>query len=395
MSARFMFLAMTTLIVLLIVFVNSYLIVRVTKVARRALWFWGLVAVQVLAIGGTTYYQLAQVQIFDTALYEWWKHWAIGSYGLLLGLGVCFIIMIPLALVVAAVNWRAQQTTDEEQDSRRRFLRNALWAVPAVTAGGGVVRAYEGAKELEVNHVDLVFRSLPEYLKGYKLAQISDVHIGPFIDLHDFDKITEAVLAEKPDRLVITGDLIDELEWLNPLCGRLEELFPKIPDGIDYILGNHEYFKNLPLVLEAFSKISMRMHRNSSLRLSGGSWPVYLAGVEYSFERTGEQREVYLKEALANVPSEAFVILLAHHPDFIENAFAHDIPVTLSGHTHGGQIVVGDTPLVPVGTKYFKGMYRDSWKYGYVNNGTGHWFPVRYNCPREITIFTFKEGKVS
>lgn len=393
MSARFMFLAMTTLIVLLIVFVNSYLIVRVTKVAKRALWFWGLVAAQVMAIGGTTYYQLAQVQIFDTALYSFWKSWAIGSYGLLLGLGVCFAIMIPLALVVAAVNWKAHTTTETEQHSRRQFLRNALWAVPAVTAGGGVVRAYEGSKELEVNHIDLVFRSLPEYLKGYKLAQISDVHIGPFIDLHDFDKITEAVLAEKPDRLVITGDLIDELDWLNPLCGRLEELFPKIPDGIDYILGNHEYFKNLPLVLEAFSKISMRMHRNSSLRLSGGSWPVYLAGVEYSFDRTGEQREVYLKEALANVPSEAFVILLAHHPDFIENAFAHDIPVTLSGHTHGGQIVVGDTPLVPVGTQYFKGMYRDSWKYGYVNNGTGHWFPVRYNCPREITIFTFKEGK--
>lgn len=394
MSARFMFLTMTTLIVLLIVFANSYLIVRLTKVARRALWFWGLVIVQIIAIAGATYYQMAQVQIFDTALYGFWKHWTVGSYGLLLGLGVCFAIMIPLALVVVAVNWRAHKTTEAEQTSRRTFLRNVLWAVPAVTAGGGVVRAYEGAKELEINHIDLVFRSLPEYLKGYKLAQISDVHIGPFVDLHDFDKITEAVLAEKPDRLVITGDLIDELDWLNPLCGRLEELFPKIPDGIDYILGNHEYFKNLPLVLEAFSKISMRMHRNSSLRLSGGSWPVYLAGVEYSFDRSGKQREVYLQEALANVPSEAFVILLAHHPDFIENAFAHDIPVTLSGHTHGGQIVVGDTPLVPVGTPYYKGMYRDSWKYGYVNKGTGHWFPVRYNCPREITIFTFKEGKV-
>ena len=65
--------------------------------------------------------------------------------------------------------------------------------------GGGVVRAYEGAKEVQVNHIDLVFRSLPEYLKDYKLAQISDVHIGPFIDLKDFDKITQTVLNEKPD----------------------------------------------------------------------------------------------------------------------------------------------------------------------------------------------------
>lgn len=395
MSARLIFLIITTLIIFLIVFANSYLIVRLTNVKRRSRWFWRLVLLQVLAIAGTTYYQMAQVQLLGTAMYDFWRGWATGTYGLMMGLGVCFAILIPLGIVMAAVNWRAKKTTGEEQASRRQFLRKAIWAVPAVTAGGGVVRAYEGAKEVQVNHIDLVFRSLPEYLKDYKLAQISDVHIGPFIDLKDFDKITQTVLNEKPDRLVITGDLIDDLDFLNPLCGRLEELFPKIPDGIDYILGNHEYFKNLPRVLEAFSGISMRMHRNTSLRLSGGSWPVYLAGVEYSFDRSGEQRETYLKEALANVPSEAFTILLAHHPDFIENAFAHNIPVTLSGHTHGGQIVVGGTALVPVGTKYFKGMYRDGTKYGYVNNGTGHWFPVRYNCPREITIFTFREGKVA
>ena len=64
----------------------------------------------------------------------------------------------------------------------------------------------------------------------------------------------------------------------------------------------------------------------------------------------------------------------------------------MAGHTHGGQIVIGGEPVVPVGTKFWKGMYRDSWKYGYVNNGSGHWFPVRYNCPREITLYTFVEG---
>ena len=147
----------------------------------------------------------------------------------------------------------------------------------------------------------------------------------------------------------------------------------------------------MPLILESFGALSMRVFRNSSLRLSGGSWPVYLAGVDYSFARSQAQRESYLDAALEGVPQEAFVVLLAHHPDFIGNAFKRNIPVTLSGHTHGGQINVADNSLVPVGTPYWKGMYRDGNNYGYVNNGTGHWFPVRMNCPREISIFRFLE----
>ena len=177
MSARLIFFIITTIIIFLIVFANSYLIVRLTKMKRRSAWFWRLVLLQITAIVGTTYYQMAQVQLLGTSMYEFWRAWATGTYGLLMGLGVGFAILIPLGIVMAAVNWRAKKTTAEEQDSRRQFLRKAIWAVPAVTAGGGVVRAYEGAKELQVNHIDLVFRSLPEYLKDYKLAQISDVHI--------------------------------------------------------------------------------------------------------------------------------------------------------------------------------------------------------------------------
>lgn len=393
MSDRMIFLTITACLLVGIVFINSYLLVKLTKTKRATSVFWGLAGVQLLAMAGTTYYSMGQVNLFDTKMYAFWRSWATGTYGLMLGLGICFIIMIVLAVVVGLVNLTSKKVSIEDQEGRRNFLRTAIWAVPAVTAGGGVVRAYEGAKQVEVTHIDLWFDTLPEYLKNYKMAQITDVHIGPFIDLNDFDRIVKTVLDEKPNRLVITGDLIDEVDWVNELCGRLEELFPKIPDGIDYILGNHEYFHNLPLLLEAFGKISMRVHRNSSLRLSGGPWPVYLVGVDYPFDKTNEQREAYLKAALSMVPPEAFTILLAHHPDFIKNAFEHDIPVTLAGHTHGGQIVVGGESLVPVGTEYWKGMYRHSWKYGYVSNGTGHWFPVRYNCPREITIFTFKEGK--
>ena len=81
MSARLIFLIITTLIIFLIVFANSYLIVRLTNVKRRSRWFWRLVLLQVLAIAGTTYYQMAQVQLLGTAMYDFWRGWATGTYG--------------------------------------------------------------------------------------------------------------------------------------------------------------------------------------------------------------------------------------------------------------------------------------------------------------------------
>lgn len=425
MTARIIFLTVTFLGVMGILFLGSWLTARLFGPYRRKVYA-GLLIVQVVLIAGCIYYQNAQTKLFETSLYPVLRFWTTETYGLLLGLAVNTAILSILAVAAflytrfqkrrlrkALTTQEASQTGAEapaqamtekssyNQEaseapcfdvSRRAFLKGSLLAVPTLTAGAGAYRAYEGSKELITTEQVLAFQSLPNYLKGYRIVQISDIHIGPFIDLNDFDEIMAKVLALKPDRLVITGDLIDQTDWLEPLCQRLEVAFKQIPDGIDYIPGNHEYFHNIVLVLEAFSKISMRVHRNSSLRLSGGSWPVYLAGVDYPFARTEKQREAYLAEALSEVPQEAFVILLAHHPDFIENAFAHDIPVTMAGHTHGGQIVIGNRSVVPVGTKYWKGMYHDGWKYGYVNNGSGHWFPVRYNCPREITLYTFVEG---
>ena len=99
-----------------------------------------------------------------------------------------------------------------------------------------------------------------------------------------------------------------------------------------------------------------------------------------------------IDKALSGIPDYAFVILLAHHPEFFEEAIECKIPLTLSGHTHGGQIVFMGMPLVPTGTPYTKGRYVEEQSVCYVNNGSGHWFPIRINCPREITVITFFDG---
>ena len=122
----------------------------------------------------------------------------------------------------------------------------------------------------------------------------------------------------------------------------------------------------------------------------------WVAGVAYAFAR-GEtafrqERQEYLTEALQEVPDTGRTLLLAHHPEFIDDAAGVGIPLTLTGHTHGGQFGLFGMPLLP-GFKYTRGMVHIGSSYGYVHSGNGSWFPMRIGCPPEIAYFTLAEGE--
>lgn len=340
---------------------------------------------------GIRYYIIYQVDIYYHYLYTFWESWRTGTYGVFFG----FILAIPILAIISVVTWlvnRMSKNVDPAVGrSRRKLLRTAAVAIPMATTGASVATAISGQDYIETTYEQFDFPNLPAPLRNYKMVQISDVHMGPSIDLDDVKAIFQRVIAERPDRLIITGDLIDKLDWLPALCAEIRNLAQYIPDGIDYILGNHEHFRNVDAILDAFrTETPMRILINESEEIFPN---VYLAGVDYDLERDKTERESMLDQALSGIPKDAFVILLAHHPEFFDQAQERHIPLTLSGHTHGGQINVLGEPVVPVGTPYVKGRYTsdDGTMYCYVNNGTGHWFPVRVNCPREITVITFGE----
>ena len=140
----------------------------------------------------------------------------------------------------------------------------------------------------------------------------------------------------------------------------------------------------------------MRILRNESMPLTLGDESVYLVGVDYPFTKGAliEKIEAFLTRAMGDVPKGAFPILLAHHPDFIGAAFTRDIPLIFAGHSHGGQINIFHHSLVPLGYQYWRGFYarEDGRSIGYVSTGAGDWCPLRFNCPREVSIFTFEKG---
>lgn len=318
-------------------------------------------------------------------------------YGILVGMFVSIIILLPLALIKKVFSRKSLdvQSAETEQNSapmdpsRRAFFKKATIAIPAISVVGGAGLASTSLGAPEINHLELKYKNLPNYLKNYKILQLSDIHIGPFYDMKDFAADLERVKAEKPNRVVITGDLIDNISYLPELGKQLDQLYDEIPDGIDYILGNHEY-RHLDTLIPFVQSLKMRFLRNEALLIGNDTQhPVYLVGVEYPLQDTKKEREEFLAKALGSVPSNAFIILLAHHPMFIEEAFERNIPLTLTGHTHGGQFNLLGVSLLPMPWDFWRGLYEINNNYGYVSTGTGHWFPVRFNCPREIAVFSF------
>lgn len=339
------------------------------------------------------YYFLYQVDLYGTPWYEWLNLFRTESYGVVFAIFLCIPVFIILALIYALVNRISHKVPVEERTGRRAFFRTVGTLVPLATMGGAGYAAYEGQREIVVTHESFGYTNLPSGLADYKIVQLSDIHIGPSIDLDDFDEILRLALLEHPNRVVITGDLIDKIQWLPEVCDRLKVFAKQIPDGVDYILGNHEFHHDVNKIVDDIkTKTPLNVLINDNIQIMGGKQPVYIAGVSYDNERRKENREAMIDKALSGIPNNAFVILLAHHPEFFDEAIERNVPLTLSGHTHGGQIILFGMLWVPIGTPYVKGRYTEKNSVCYVNNGSGHWFPIRINCPREITVITFFDG---
>ena len=160
-------------------------------------------------------------------------------------------------------------------------------------------------------------------------------------------------------------------------------------------MGNHDYFQNAELVRSELNNSSIVVLDNSIRLIIPGLQPFYLMGVDYPWaglSRRGidvsdSKRQQYFAATNHDVPLNAFKVLIGHHPNILFDGFAAKIPLTLAGHTHGGQVVLGGKTLLS-SNHYMRGLYRENGVYGYVSSGAGQWFPFRLGCPPEISVFT-------
>lgn len=274
--------------------------------------------------------------------------------------------------------------------SRRQFLKLVGAAGVTVTVGG--LAADYGVNvepnQIKVERVKIVLPRLPLAFDGMTVAQLSDLHLGPYVSEEHIQRTVEMTNALKPDLIVLTGDLVNSSwRYIQPCTELLTAL--AAPFGVYAVLGNHDYWVGfLNLMMQSLKKTGVTLLRNQAITLARGRSAVYLVGIDDLWLRLAN-----LRGALERVPEDACKIALMHEPDFADAAAQAGVDLQLSGHSHGGQVrlpFIGPLILPKYGEKYAMGLARvGNLTQVYTTRGIGVLPPgVRFNCPPEITLLT-------
>jgi predicted MPP superfamily phosphohydrolase len=257
--------------------------------------------------------------------------------------------------------------------TRRKFLKRTIATVGFTLAGIFGWSYWVEPRLIRTLRVTVRIPSLPTHLQGFTIGVLSDLHLGSIVSTEYIRSAAEKLAAEKPDLVVVAGDLISEDAATAELPRALEPV-----KGAFACLGNWDYYQ--PSIR---SQKTVRMLVNAGAEVAPGLW---LGGVDNCL--LGEPS---LEQALAGAPEGAVRILLAHEPDYADRVTArHRVALQISGHTHGGQVrlpFIGPLLLPPLGRKYVAGLHQAPHCQVYTSRGVGvaH-LPLRFLCPPEVTI---------
>ncbi|MGL4631770.1 MAG: metallophosphoesterase [Leadbetterella sp.] len=296
--------------------------------------------------------------------------------------------------------------TPEKADAnltRSEFFAKSTLAVAGTHMGLMAYGILSGAHDYKIHKVKLVIKNLPKAFHGLKLAQLSDIHSGSFFNKTAVSGGVDMVLAQKPDMVFFTGDLVNnEAKEFNDYFNVFKRI--KAPMGVYSTLGNHDYGdyvqwesaekkqKNLDTLIQAHKDMGwdILMDENRSIRL--GNDILGIIGIQnwgQGFVQKGD-----LKKALNNTQEMSTKLLLSHDPTHWRAQVLDktDIDVAFAGHTHGMQygVEIGGFKWSPVQYRYkeWAGLYQENDQQLYVNRGFGYiGFPGRVGILPEITIF--------
>jgi len=285
---------------------------------------------------------------------------------------------------------------------RRRFLEKTavtVSTVPFVASAYGLL--YERT-DIETTHHRVKLKRLPKAFDGFRLAQLSDIHIGPFMPADEIRRCVLMVNQLKPDLVALTGDFIT---WDATTEGAVVEALSALraPFGVFGCLGNHERWADVQDSLtRLFAAQGVRILRHAHAPIESGGEQLNLIGVDYQTSRRfgppGDRIvSKYLEGVAALMLPDTANILLSHNPNSFDRAAELGIDLSLAGHTHGGQVTLEfiSPHLSPsrLITSYVRGWFQKGESLLYVNRGLGTiGVPIRIDAPPEITLLELKCG---
>jgi len=284
--------------------------------------------------------------------------------------------------------------------TRRNFIRIGFLGLLSLIG----VKGFINSRNLKLVKQKIGLKRLPNALDGLKVGQITDIHAGPLVPQEIIREGVDMIMTNQPDLIVLTGDFLSSVtKFLGTSYGGFKERHYKYcmeelgrlkaPLGVYAVLGNHDFWSGQEVTRQiagGLERLGVRVLRNEAVPLERKGQHLYLVGVDDYWESSYS-----LTKALENVPEDACRILISHNPDVNENieALSENIDFTISGHTHGGQVVL---PFIgalyipsPFGQKYLAGLVRDKERQTYISRGLGIFFvPIRINCPADVSLLT-------
>ncbi|GGW84281.1 membrane protein [Streptomyces malachitofuscus] len=265
--------------------------------------------------------------------------------------------------------------------SRRLFVSRVVGGAAAAAAVGTVgYGTYGVLRGPGVKRVTVPLAKLPRAAHGFRIAVVSDVHLGPVLGRGFAQKVVDTINSTQPDLIAVVGDLVDgSVKDLGPAAAPLAQL--KARHGSFFVTGNHEYFSGAEQWVQEVRRLGLNPLENARTELPHFD----LAGVnDVAGEDEGQGPD--FARALGDRDRERACVLLAHQPVQIHDAVDHGVDLQLSGHTHGGQLWPGN--LIARGANpTLAGLERYGDTQLYVSRGAGAWGPpTRVGAPSDVTV---------
>lgn len=278
--------------------------------------------------------------------------------------------------------------------SRRNLLRQ-LTALAAVGSASNAF-ARDRKPRVLIERVEILVPGLPPALDGFRIAQLSDLHLEPFTTEEDILQSVQMCNTLKPDLVALTGDFVTHTARPAP---KVAEILSQLeaPHGVYASLGNHDFQSGAPEVIQALTERRIPVLRNEIRRIRTEKGTLVLGGFDSRYVNEPDVRKT-LQDWKQNQP----LVLMMHEPDAADAIAAAGVKaLQISGHTHGGQLVFrGKEPMglrrAKFGKKYLAGRYEVGGLQMYVNRGIGCvGVPLRIGAPPEVTELTLRSPELA
>jgi hypothetical protein len=331
-----------------------------------------------------------------TGMLQWGAFWTPTFFVMEASL----LAALPFSAIIHTViriidSYKRHRKNEVYSPGRRRFFKTAAAVFPAVAVPSSMAGIADSFNAIKVPIRNIPVSDLPNQLQGFKIAHLSDIHLGYYVHLDHLQEAAETIKSEEPDIVLVTGDISDDLGLLPDALEIISHISPRF--GIYASVGNHEYYRGIDDVLKIFKSAPFPMLINSHINLELGGKKIFLGGADdprYLRRDYSQFLVNTIEHTMGSASRDSFRLLMCHRPEGFNYSVSKGIDLVLSGHMHGGQIgFAGRSLLEPIfPEKYMWGIYRRGRTTLHTSAGMGHWVPFRLGVPAEAPILILENG---